>query len=808
MISYDEAKSNLGKLINWFEHHKDDRNESDTRFHLIDKILLEVLNWQPEDINTETHHNGTFTDYILSSPIPLAIIEAKKEGIYFELPVGNKQITRNLKPLCNDNDEIKKAVQQVASYCQERGIEIAIVTNGWQFIVFIANRTDGIPPLEGKAFVFDSLDYINDNFREFWNVCSKDGVTEKYLQKQLSESEFEKLPPKNSQTLDRYPGLKNRNPLQTDMQILSDLVLEDVIKEEEVEEEFLKRCYSKSGALSQYSLVSKQILRTRYKFLFEDKESNLSIDKAVKKKGISKDLVEVISNSLSRRPILLVGDVGVGKSTFISNLVKVDGKSIFRKTIALRIDLGSRAILNKDLRDALVEEIVRILKEENDTDIHEDGFVRGTYHSKLQAFKKGVNKRLYDVNPGLALEKEIDFLEKLQNDKINHVKYSLEHISKAWEKQIVVFIDNCDQRSDSVQQDAFLIAQEIAEDWPALVFLALRPETFHRSLRSGALSGYHPKAFTISPPRIDEVITKRLDFAKDITSGEIPIRQINITTNLSRLDTMLEVLSFSLKRNPTLISFIDNISNGNVRIAIDYVKQFLGSGHVDTKKILDIVEDQGSYLIPLHEFLRAVIFGDNFYYDPNTSSVVNLFDVSHNDKKEHFLLSILLSILQQKAKDGKSEGFIEINRIYENIQKLGFNASQIDSVLTFSYKKKLIESSRKGDIHQTDQLPSLIRITTLGAYHIDFLISNYAYFDAMCVDIPIFNDNVFEELNSFNEFNIEERLDRAELVLDYLNNIWNEIDLKTEILNWPHESAKLKENINKVRGKVENKNKS
>jgi hypothetical protein len=53
--------------------------------------------------------------------------------------------------------------------------------------------------------------------------------------------------------------------------------------------------------------------------------------------------------------------------------------------------------------------------------------------------------------------------------------------------------------------------------------VALRPETFYRSLKIGALSGYHPKAFTISPPRIDRVIEKRLRFALRLTSGEIPI---------------------------------------------------------------------------------------------------------------------------------------------------------------------------------------------------------------------------------------------------------------------------------------------
>ena len=53
----------------------------------------------------------------------------------------------------------------------------------------------------------------------------------------------------------------------------------------------------------------------------------------------------------------------------------------------------------------------------------------------------------------------------------------------------------------------------------------------------------------------------------------------------------------------------------------------MGSGHVDTAKILAIAEETGGYTIPLHEFMRAVIYGDH-ELDPSSSVLPNVFDVS------------------------------------------------------------------------------------------------------------------------------------------------------------------------------------
>lgn len=404
--------------------------------------------------------------------------------------------------------------------------------------------------------------------------------------------------------------------------------------------------------------------------MFETNEPSPLPVPAVTKGGISPELIAV---SIARRPILLLGDVGVGKTTFIRYLINVEAAGIFKQAIALHLDLGSQAALAEDLRAFVLHEIENQLRELYGVDVYERNFVRGVYDLDLKRFQKGIYGELRESAPDQYRQKELAELERVTSNRQEHLRRSLEHIAKGRQKQVVVFLDNADQRDDLTQEAAFLIAQEMAQQWPALVFVSLRPETFNRSQRSGAISGYHAKAFTISPPRIDQVIIKRLRFALKLTQGEIRVRRLqNIALRLESLTTLVIVLLQSLERDDRLFEFLDNISGGNVRAALMMLTTFIGSGHVHTQKILDIVAEQGSYDVPPHEILRAVIYGDHIHYDPTDSVISNLFDISTPHGGEHFLLPLVIGVLERATGAAVKEGFVETSTVYESLQNMGF----------------------------------------------------------------------------------------------------------------------------------------
>jgi hypothetical protein len=142
---------------------------------------------------------------------------------------------------------------------------------------------------------------------------------------------------------------------------------------------------------------------------------------------------------------------------------------------------------------------------------------------------------LKETNPALFVQKEIEHLEALMSSQEAHLRHSLEHIVKARRKLVIFILDNVDQQPEAFQEQVFLIAQAFADTWPASVFLSLRPDTFHRSRRIGALQAYQPRAFTISPPRVDRVIVRRLEYGRRQIKahGRLPTFPPNVTLRVT-----------------------------------------------------------------------------------------------------------------------------------------------------------------------------------------------------------------------------------------------------------------------------------
>jgi hypothetical protein len=798
MEDYEEGRRNLEGLIEWYNQRQGDRNEATTRLHLIDALFFDCLRWPKENVEAEESSAGKYTDYTFRAPRRMLIVEAKREGIYFELPAGTRSLYRAISGLCKDYEDLRKAIEQAAGYCQRRGVPLGAVSNGHQLIAFMACRSDGVSPLDGRALVFSCLEDMRDDYRTFWDALSKPGVEDKRLVMQLIGETRPRLPAKLSASIRSYPGVKGRNVFQTDLQILTELVVEDVPRSPELESRFLKECYSQSGAISQHSLLAKQILQARYAALFAEPAGGPALVSATSKDGITPEL---FAESISRRPIILLGDIGVGKTTFIRNLILVEAAPILVNGIALHLDLGAKGILAMDLREFILDEITRQLREDYEVDIDERNFVRSVYNLEIQRFRKSIYGDLEATDKGAFRQREIAFLEQKLQKREEHVRYALQHISRGQNKQIVLFLDNADQRTQEVQEQAFLMSQEISQSWPVTVFVALRPGTFHRSLRSGSLSGYHPKAFTISPPRVDRVLQSRLEFCIRIANGRIPLESLgpNIKIKLHALEKIMRSFLESIERPDGLIEFIDNIAGGNIRLALDLVRQFFGSGHVDTQKIVDKYERRHHYYIPLHEFLRAVIYGDAIHYDPRQSYIANVFDVTEPDGKEHFLLCMMIAFLHQEGIKMGQQGFVDVTRTYERLQSLGFTADQIDRALVRGVEKKLIDTGGREQPQTGVLMPEVLRASSVGVYHVDKLTRSFSYVDAMIVDTPVLDSDARDQMLDVET--IEERLRRARIFKDYLDQQWSAFNPGEPEFDWRAVSRDLDADIALVEGR-------
>lgn len=802
-MEYREAEKNLHDLIDWYSSNVNEqtRNEATTRLHLIDRLLFECLGWSREDCKAEERMNGQYIDYSLYGTACLLIVEAKREGVYFELPVGGTDnLIYNISFFLRQAKHVGSAIEQAIGYCQSHGVQYGAVCNGHQLIAFIGSRSDGYPPLEGTALVFDSLESMERNFLVAWQCLSKEGVLSRRLSIELQGAVVSPPPEKLSSRIPGYPGFKQRNVLQTDLQILSDLFIEDVARpaDEENERDFLKECYCRSGALSQYALISKDILQTRYSALFEKTTEGPSIVPATTKKGINPEL---LGQALSRRPILLIGDIGVGKTMFIKALYQVEAPEIFDDALVFYLDFASSPALLQDLSLFVMDELRKQLLDRYGIDIDARKFVHGVLHGDLERFKKSIYADIRDSLPETFEKRRVEYLEERLRNKDEYLRLCLTHISKGQRKQIVIFLDNVDQRPSEFQESVFVIGQSMADKWPVTVFISIRPQTFYRSRISGTLDAYHPRAFTIGPPRVDEVVAKRLKYGISLLDRGMQVGLWGrILVKAESLKNYLAVLAYSFNKNQFLKEFLDNMSGGNIRLALEFVRAFIGSGHVNTEKILDIYCNTGKYLVALHEFLRAVTYGDHEHYSPAASKILNLFDISTSDGREHFLSPILLTQLDRWAQHSTTDGFVSVSDIYTYLQSLGFNPSQIDWAIERLVHLNLIESPTKSRESELQKSAAHYRVTSVGVYYAKRLISQFQYVDAMVVDTPIVDVDMRAEIA--NVYSIADRLSRAIVFCDYLDSQWSLLRGQQLAFAWPETKKLIDRDIDYITGKI------
>jgi hypothetical protein len=425
---------------------------------------------------------------------------------------------------------------------------------------------------------------------------------------------------------------------------------------------------------------------------------------------------------------------------FIRRLIHVDARDVFEKSFVLYVDFGSQSSLSGDLSQFVITSIENQLLHNYNIDVSQRAFVEAVHHTSLKRFDGTVFGELKEFDPIGYRRERLSHLGRLVADREEHLKASLNHLRASSGRQTIVFLDTIDQWDSEFQERVFLIAESLANNWPLTVFVTLRPDTFYRSRSEGTLAAYQPRAFTIAPPRVDVVLKKRVQFALDQLrdSARLSSFPSGVTLSSDSLVAYLEILLENFHSNGNLISLLDNLSAGNIRRALEFVSRFIGSGHVDTRKILGIHDREGDYQIPMHEFLRAIIYGDSEHYDPDVSPIANLFDVSQVDGREHFVLGVLIAFIESSGDRTGTEGYVRSDDVYAYAQGLGFSADQVSWGIDRGCKKGLLERTPRGSESRGHEH---LRVTSAGVYTARVLAGVFAYVDAVLVDTPILDDN-------------------------------------------------------------------
>jgi energy-coupling factor transporter ATP-binding protein EcfA2 len=748
------------------------QTEADTRARLITRILREALDWPDANISHEEFAKPGFMDYVLSLQRRVIVVEAKKSGDSFNLPLDvSTAAVFTLAGILRTVKNLKDYVNQVLAYCFNNGIEYACVTNGPQWLVFRAVRTDGIHLGQGRVIVFKSLKDISERFIDFWSLLSKQGVENNSLARIFQPSDAVVFQYKRlTDELHLYSEKVTRNRLSVDFEPLLAEYMGEIATSKSRER--LRDLFVKSRPLGEVldavehkmslSLSNTLITTTRVKQVQRPDDVRAAVRQKVD---------AAITLPSKSEVILLLGRVGSGKTTFVNHFLRIDLRETFEDHFLIALDFR---LLEKgqDIRKFFYDTLRTILPRNEKYLELSSKHLRKIYGAEIKELTSGPLAGLERTNRKLFEEKLAEFLMGRYSDSESHFTRTLRYLSDKLSVRCVIVFDNVDQLDAITQQEVFTFAHSFVGNTHALALMTMWEETYLRSKRGGALSAYQTMAFVIPPTSVVDIIVRRLNYLlNQLADGGPAQALLNKPPHLEDIRTFAHLLRQSLLHNKKRTRFfLESIAMGNLRRAMEIFSGFVTSGHTDADKMLSIYRYDDSYDIPLHEFIKSISLSEQRYYQSNLSAVLNLYSISDESRPSHFTKLRILEYLffhRTRSSFQYGIGFIPTETIKSEFEKIGTSEVDIIESLKLLGSYALVEN----DIYDFKTVSAAYRITPAGRYYLRFLAHSFAYLDLVLQDTPISDSSTFRRIKDIvMSKDIDDRFMRVTAFVEYLKN--------------------------------------
>lgn len=269
--------------------------------------------------------------------------------------------------------------------------------------------------------------------------------------------------------------------------------------------------------------------------------------------------------------------------------------------------------------------------------------------------------------------------------------------------------------------------------------LAMRDATYVKNRTSAVFDAFTFDAIYIDAPHIQSVLRKRFAIAEHLLRG----KQFEMTTDggakvtVTDASRVIEMLSASVL-GTEVGTLIEVSATGDVRLALSMTKQFLQFGYSTSYKSYLAFQNTGRYFFPVHEAIRAIMFGNQSIYRDEFSPFLNPFDAKIGRSESQFLRLYIMSALVGVASSKTFEG-IEVLEIVTALEKMGFSRRITEQVIGDLIGGRLCFSKS----HQEFNLDSVLVPSRLCGYVVRDLISRMVFIETTIFDTFIYDDDVW-----------------------------------------------------------------
>jgi hypothetical protein len=751
-----------------------DLNEADTRFHLIDRLLEQVLGWPRNAFRLEKSNTEGYSDYILYRPnrVPALIIEAKRVGTYFQIPPnfnhGKLYREVKVKALLSATD-VADALLQAQRYCADEGCEFGAISNGRQLIIFKAFER-GKAWKELPALVISDLDYFRSHYTDCVDLLGYSSVIERNSLhrrfKHKSQSSREVFYTKEK--INAFNQIINANSLAV---VLRPIVQRYFGPLDIEDPELIEKCYVNQRAYDKSLKGIRSLIRDSVS-PFMATYGVIETEDSSRGGSFGNRLIKGVMKKGAGDVVVLFGGKGSGKSTFLRRVLQHQPPQYLRKhSLPVVIDLLGAPKEAAAIRDHIWRMLVQLL------DV--DSILSGDREPLLRLFEDrwttASKQDLFGFDPSQpTFNEKLNGLVAAWKQDTRYVAERLVRYHAKKHRGVIVAIDNTDQLENELQDYAFSIAEEISREFGCVVLISMREERFYASKMRGMLDAYQNSAFHISSPTPAEVFERRINYVLELVRN----RKLELREDL-RADLLrfLKIFRSDFQRDPIspLNRFISACAQGNIRLALDLFGELLVSGYTNAKEMIEIA---GVWTIQIHQVLRPLMTPTRLFYDEKLSRVPNLLQIRATDGGSHFTGLRILRLLSL-GQDPTSPAYVPLAEVRAHFGAVFGNDDDVRAWLDRLLATSLIEASTRQDYF--DENIDALRITPFGQFALVELHKIFTYVELISTDCGCREESACNELvqlsneetQFFNERRryerVLKRLEKADAFVRYLD---------------------------------------
>lgn len=297
--------------------------------------------------------------------------------------------------------------------------------------------------------------------------------------------------------------------------------------------------------------------------------------------------------------------------------------------------------------------------------------------------------------------------------------------------RIYLILDNTDELGFEVIRTVIKTGYDLSVENPIRVIFVLRD--YWQEVNLGVSSQLHMLHTHLDPPKIEQVISKRIDHLDLTTGGPFDIKFHKYEDgkripdekriSLEDLRKFLKSIAEIFKYNVSIRADLYRMTNENVREILDNIYNFFHSCN------LSLVPFFQSYILGREEKKRELLLEDfitcfmtihSMCFDYGSSVIFNLFDMAGSCSAHGYKNTIGYLRLLQRIGLGEKQNLVDVIMDFE---KLGYLYDKIIAGLETLFNNGLLEST-KGTI---EQFPEKIWLSEKGKFYIEQLVYTLNY---------------------------------------------------------------------------------